>query len=71
MGEERVKVYEYVVVFRPDEDGDEEERGPEIVLGPKVILAKSEKEVVMRVSREVPEKWADDLADLDVTIRPF
>ena len=42
-----------------------------IIIEPKLILAKDEKEAVFRVTREIPEEHASDPDNVQILIRNF
>jgi hypothetical protein len=42
-----------------------------LLVSPKFVLAKSDKEVAMRAAREIPETHLDKLDQVEVCVRPF
>lgn len=67
-----MKVYEYVLVYRPKEgtvkvDGTNKP----VILDSDRILAKDEKHAAMLAARSIPDDHADHLDEVDVLIRPF
>lgn len=43
----------------------------EIIIEPKLILAKNERDVVFKVTREIPEEHAENPDNVEILIRPF
>jgi hypothetical protein len=66
-----MRVYEYLVFFEPDADDENDTRKAQIVVEPKVILAKNESTANTMAARAIPVEWENDLDLLTVVIRPF
>ena len=66
----KYRLYDYVIIGHPA-DGDEDS-SPELlnrdIAG---MFAKSEKEVVMKASRDIPDEWLDKLDRVEIAVRPF
>lgn len=62
------KVFQYVVLWHPEEGSEESSH---IVVQPTTVLAKSEKTVGLIAAKEIPEKYADKLDELEISIRQF
>jgi hypothetical protein len=43
----------------------------EIIIQPKFELAKSEKDLVFKITREIPEEFAGDPDNIQILVRPF
>lgn len=69
------KLFEYAIVHSPketkDAQGNDTTAPAKLVIEPKHILAKDEKEVAMRAAREIPESLLDKLDEIEVLVRPF
>lgn len=67
------KVYEYMALYHEYEikDGSKTYKDSKIILEKKQCLAKSDKEILFRVTREIPEQYADDSDNVEIIIRPF
>lgn len=69
------KLFEYAVIFHPktvkDAQGNETQGPDELLVQPRFLLAKSDKEVAMRAAREIPETYLDKLDQVEVCVRPF
>ena len=71
----RGKVFEYCVLYHPKQTKDEAERGivPKSILVKPITstLALSDKEVAMKVARELPDDYVDKFDDVQIIIRPL
>lgn len=72
------KVYQYMVILHEYENptGSETSSIPKykdskIIIGLTTTLASSEKELVFRVTREIPEEYASNPDNVEILIRPF
>jgi hypothetical protein len=65
------KIYQYAVVWHPDEDQEKEGKKSEIIINPDYLLAKDERSALITLSRNIPEKYLDQLDQLEIAIRPF
>lgn len=61
------QVFEYVIFYDP---ADEENEKPEIIERGETICS-DERTALIRISRQIPEKYIDKLDDVRITIRPF
>ena len=66
-------MFQYTVVFHEYETT---EKGrvyvdSHVVIEPKTVLAKSEKEVMFKATREIDEKYAEFPDDVQIIIRNF
>lgn len=72
---EKQRLFQYAVILHlktvNDKTGQTEYTGAEIIVQPKYIMAKSEKEVVFKATREVPEDKASDPDNVEIIVRPF
>lgn len=62
-------LFQYVVIFHKMED--DEYVDSEIVIEPKYILANTEKEVLFKATREIPEQYAVDPENVQILVRNF
>lgn len=69
--EERAQLFQYAAIYNPTKEERENGAKAEVILEPKTVLAKSEQVAGMMAVREIPEKWAEKLDNIDVVIRPF
>ena len=65
------KLFEYAVIYNPDEKEIKAGEKSELVIGPTTILAKNEKEVNFIAARSIPKEFADKIDYLDIAVRPF
>jgi hypothetical protein len=71
----RGSLFEYAVLYHPTTKrngaGEDITEPSTIVQSPKVVLAKTDKEVGMKAAREVPKEYEDKLDNIEIVIRPF
>lgn len=69
--EKKLRLFEYVIVwsFIQKSDDKEDKERLEILVPPKLVVARDDKEVLMLASKDIPEKY--DLSEVEVVIRPF
>lgn len=69
------RIFQYAVVYNPkatkDAQGNDTTPKAEMIIEPKFILAKDDKEVGMRAAREIPEGYLDKLDEVEIAVRPF
>jgi hypothetical protein len=69
---ENLKLYQYAIFYVPTkEEVKEEKMGPTLISDVKSIIATDEKEVTIKVAREIPEQYIDRLKNITIVIRPF
>jgi hypothetical protein len=65
-------LYQYAVILHPTKDGREKgERSAILVKPSEWILARSEQEVLMIATREIPESQMANADRIQIAIRPF
>lgn len=64
-------LFEYAVIYHPKKKKDEEVAPSELIIAPKFVLARTEKEVTMKATREIPEQYVDKLDSVEICVRPF
>jgi hypothetical protein len=67
------QLFTYAVLFHRHEEnqGDQEYKETIILVEPKVVLAKNDKEVAFKATREVPEEYANQSENIEIIVRPF
>lgn len=70
------KLFEFAAIHHPKAKSDEDKkagRHPKsvLLLEPKRVLARDEKEVAIKAARELPDNVLDDLENVEIVIRPF
>lgn len=69
------KLWEVSVLYHPkpkrNNAGEDITEPTVIVMKPEFMLAATEKEVGIRVSRLIPKEYDDKIEDVEVSIRPF
>jgi len=66
-----MKLFQYAVIYQPDEAERKNGAKPEIVIDLKTVLAESESVVGMMAAREIPDGFKDKLSRMEVAVRPF
>lgn len=64
-----MKLYQYAIFCLKKNDKDTTES--KILVEPKTLLAKDEKQVAILASREIPEAFLDKLDQVEIAVRPF
>jgi hypothetical protein len=64
------QVFQYVVVLH-EHDKDGKYSDSKIIIGPKTVLAKSEKDLVFKVTREIPEEHVENPDNVQILVRNF
>lgn len=67
----KTKLYEYVIFWEPSTKEENEGLKPTILLGPKPLLSNNEKTATMFASRQIPEKYSNNLEQITIAVRPF
>ena len=66
-------LYQYAVLIHKYEEKDNKKVyvDSELIIEPKTVLAKSEKDLIFKVTREIPEKYAIDPDNVQILVRNF
>lgn len=73
----RKRPYQYMVLLHQyDKDEANLKGGPVykdsiVIIDLKTVMAKSEKELVFKITREIPEEFAGEPDNVEIIIRPF
>jgi hypothetical protein len=63
-------LFQYTVLFhKHDKDGNYIDS--QVVIEPKFVLAKSEKDLVFKITREIPEEFAEESDNVQILVRNF
>lgn len=68
------QLFTYCVIlhtYDTNEKGEKKYKDSELIIKPNDILAKNEKEVLFKVTREIPEKYASNPDDIAILVRGF
>lgn len=68
------KLFQYVVLLHEYETTEKEGKkykDSKIIIEPKNILAKDDKEVIFKVTREIPEEFAKNPEDVQILVKNF
>lgn len=71
MATTKLTLYEYAVVWHPNETQEKEGKKSVLVEGPTCMMAKEEKAVFMTAVSQLKDKYKDQLDQIDVVVRPF
>ena len=64
------QLFQYSVVFHQfDKEGDYVDS--KVIIEPKIALSKSEKDLIFKITREIPEEFADDAQNVQIIVRNF
>lgn len=63
-------LYNYAVLFH-ERDAKGNYVNTTVILEPKTMLAKSDKEVAFKATREIPESYTNNPEDVEIVISPF
>ena len=63
-------LFQYAVILHTyDKEGNYEDS--KVIVEPKTTLAKSEKDLVFKITREIPEEYATDPDNVQILVRNF
>lgn len=73
MSNEKRRLFQYAVIKHTKEvkDGKETYTGAELIISPQYVLASSEREVMFKVIRDIPEDKAAEPENVEVLIKGF
>lgn len=66
-----MQVFEYLVAYLPEEDEDGKTKGTPAIIDHKTVLAKSEQGLVRKLTKQIPDKYDNDLESIQIVVRPF
>ncbi len=64
------QLFQYAVILH-ERDKDGVYVDSQIIIEPTTVLAKSEKDLVFKITREIPEEYAGDPDNVQIIIRNF
>ena len=67
----KARVFEYVVVYHPDEAAKKKGDKARVVVEKQTVLAMRDQEVAIIAARTIPEDLLDKLEDVEIIVRPF
>jgi len=67
----RKKLYEYAVLLHPSKEEEKEGKSTQVLTEVTHILAASEPEANMKISRSIPEEYVECLDRVEIALRPF
>lgn len=71
------RVYQYMVLLHEfDKDDTRAKSDPvykdsKVIIDLKTVMAKSEKDLVFKITREIPEEYAQEPDNVEIIVRPF
>lgn len=66
-----MKLFEYAVIYVPNDKHEKKGDKPAILVQPKVVLANDLKAANILAARDIPPEYTDKLNCVEVVIRPF
>lgn len=63
-------LFQYAVILH-ERDKDANYVDSKIIIEPTTVLAKSEKDLVFKITREIPEEYASNPDNVQIVIRNF
>lgn len=70
---EKKKLFQYAILFHSKSKDLKKEdcERTELIAEPKYILAINEKVAMMKAIKEIPDKYSEQLEQVEIAIRPF
>jgi len=68
------QLFQYVVIlheYETTEKNGKVYKDSKIIIEPKLILARNEKDVLFKVTREIPEEFASNPDDVQILVKNF
>lgn len=75
--EMKKRPFQYMVLLHEYEKDEANLKGgpvykdSKVIIDLKTVMAKSEKELIFKITREIPEEYASDPDNVEIIIRPF
>ncbi len=66
-----MQLFQYAVFYKPSEKDAKDGKKAEVIKDITSIVAADEKEVMIRAVREIPQERMDQIANIEVAVRPF
>ena len=65
--------FQYMVLLHEyeEKEGKKEYKDSKVIIDMKTVMAKTEKELVFKITREIPEEFAGEPDNVEIIIRPF
>ena len=67
----KLKLFEYAVLWHPNEDESKDGKKTKVLEEPKRELAENDKNLMMKIIRNVPAEYGEQLDQLEIIIHPF
>jgi len=67
----RATLYQYTIIWQPNDQESEAGKKSEILVKPDIMLANDQNSAFIQASRQIPEKFLESLDQVDILIRPF
>lgn len=68
---EKAKLFEYAVIYHPNNKEEKNGKKAHVVLDPSTIMATNESVATMQVIKKIPKEYDDRMEQLEIAIRPF
>lgn len=67
----KATLFQYAIIWNPNEEQLKEGKKPELVVEPTTILADDAQKAMLMAARAIPEDRVADIDQLDIAVRPF
>ena len=67
----RATLYQYAILWHPNEQELEAGKKSEILVKPDIMLANDQNSAFIAASRQIPDQYMESLDQVDILIRPF
>lgn len=67
----KLNLYQYCMLLHPKEKDGEFEGETTMLIEPRTVLAKDEKQAAIKIARKIPDNQMENLDRIDIVVRPF
>jgi len=68
---ENPKLFNFAIIWHPDEKQSKEGEKSIIIKEPTLVLALNQHQVLVQAAMEIPNKYKDQLDQVEIVTRPF
>ena len=65
------KLFQFAILFHPNENEMKEGKKSEVLVEPKTILATDQAAALLAAARQIPESHDSKLDQIEIAMRPF
>ena len=66
-----MKAYQYLIIWNPTEQQEEDGQKSKIVSEIRTILARDERSATLIAARDIPKEYLEQIDQIEVALRPF